>query len=164
MNKKGFALTETLVVVVFLVTIFTFIYVSIVPLIGKYESAIEKEEDIDIIYKLYHVRKVLMSDNYRNTLANEEVKNIRCDNLTTQNKTFCNQLMEQMELKTSTTEYYILVYAKSLSDANIDSIKGINGEIGEYASKYKSRISGKVLFLLDTRKHTIAYLNYDDAV
>ena len=50
MNKRGFALTETLVVIVFLVSIFTFIYVSIIPLIGKYENIISSENDIDMVY------------------------------------------------------------------------------------------------------------------
>ena len=49
-DKKGFVLTETLIVIVFLVTIFTFIYVSIVPLMGKYEDMTVRSSDIDIVY------------------------------------------------------------------------------------------------------------------
>ena len=86
MNKKGFALTETLVVVVFLVSIFTFIYISIVPLIGKYENTISTEDDIDIVYKLYHIRKVLMSGEYRIDLTNGPVNEIKCESLYKENK------------------------------------------------------------------------------
>ena len=49
-NKNGFVMTETLVVIVFLVSIFTFVYISIIPLIGKYEDMVYRKSDVDIIY------------------------------------------------------------------------------------------------------------------
>ena len=55
-NKKGFFMTETLVVIVFIATIFTFIYISVIPLIGIYEDKSERENDIDIVYKLYNIK------------------------------------------------------------------------------------------------------------
>lgn len=168
MNTRGFALTETLVVVVFLVSIFTFIYVSIVPLIGKYESAINSEEDIDVVYKLYHVRKVLMSGEYRTDLTKYNVKEIKCADLYKEShedyRNFCNKLMEQMELRINNVDYYVLIYAKDLSAANLNTIKEKNAEIGEYATKYQAKITGRALFLLDANKHTIAHLKYDDTL
>ena len=164
MNKKGFALTETLVVIVFLVTIFTFIYVSILPLMGKYESAIASEEDIDIVYKLYHIRKMIMSDNNRkevikNASTNDEVAEITCSSL---NRTeFCENMISQMEL----TNNYTLIYAKSINETNLGYISNIspNGpEIASYAKKHQREINNRVLFLLDTKNHTIGFLYYDD--
>ena len=169
MSKKGFALTETLVVVVFLVSIFTFVYVSIIPLIGTYENTIELEKDIDIVYKLYHVRKLIMSESSskRASLTGSGVKNITCSQLG--KKTFCQKLMEQLKLNN-----YVLVYAdfRSNKDSAITSIRGLSSTIGEnsaneianYADKYKSTITQRVLFLLDTDKHTIAHLYYDDSI
>lgn len=168
MNTRGFALTETLVVVVFLVSIFTFIYVSIVPLIGKYENNINNEGDIDIVYKLYHIRKVLMSGEYRNSLTNGEVREIKCEDFYSEShedyRTLCNKLMEQMELRSNNIDNYVLIYAKNLTISNINTIRTKNAEIGEYAAKYQKKISKRVLFLLDTNKHTIAHLNYDDTL
>ena len=168
MNKKGFALTETLVVVVFLVTIFTFIYVSVMPLMGKYEDMMSSENDIDIVYKLYHIRKMIMTDSNRDTITNNEnepVKEIRCTDLA--NQTFCLELMKQMELNND----YVIIYANSISDDNINSIKAKNSEIGDYVEKYQdkiqndsSRMNDEILFLLDTKKHTITYLYYDDII
>lgn len=157
MNKKGFALTETLVVVVFLVSIFTFIYVSIIPLIGKYESAINNDEDIDVVYKLFHIRKVLMSGNYRDVLKNVDSKELSCADFKDDKKDyilFCDKLMEQMEL-----DNYVLVYAKS-----VNNVANRNDEIGEYATKYRSKIVKPALFLLDRNKNTIAHLYYDDTL
>ena len=168
MYKRGFALTETLVVVVFLVSIFTFIYVSIVPLIGKYEGTISSDDDIDTTYKLYHIRKVLMSGEYRTSLTSGEVRQITCENfyqeLGKDYRTFCNKLMEQMELKDNNQNYYVIIYAKTLNVNNLNAISTINSEIGEYATKYKSQITKRVLFLLDAKKHTLAHLYYDDIV
>lgn len=158
MNNKGFALTETLVVVVFLVSIFTFIYVSILPLIGKYENAINTEKDIDIVYKLYHVRKLIMSDDNNTTVTDSEVESINCSNLN--KSTLCSKLMEQLDLRESNTDNYVIIYAKSLSATNIAAIKTINSEIGDYADKYKNNIATEALFLLDTKKHTVAHLYY----
>ncbi len=88
-NNKGFVMTETLVVTVFLVTIFTFIYVSIVPLVGKYEDIITREADIDIVYKLYHIRQLVYSDGNRATitnLGNSTYKKITCSNISSANR------------------------------------------------------------------------------
>ena len=168
MNKDGFALTETLVVVVFLVSIFTFIYISIIPLIGKYENRINSDGDIDIVYKLYHVRKVLMSGEYKTNLTSNAVQRITCQDLYKENdsdyRNFCNKLMEQMELRSNDTDNYVLIYANTLTNTNINTITGINAEIGEYATKYKNKINERVLFLLDTNKHTISHLYYDDSM
>ena len=161
MNNKGFALTETLVVVVFLISIFTFIYVSIIPLIGKYENAINTEKDIDIVYKLYHVRKLIMGDANKNTVTDSEVESINCSNLN--KSTLCSKLMEQLELRESNIDNYVIIYAKSLNATNIATIKTINSEIGDYADKYKNNIAAETLFLLDTKKHTVSHLNYSTA-
>ena len=160
MNRKGFALTETLVVVVFLVSIFTFIYISVMPLMGKYEDEINSAEDLDIVYKLYHIRKTIMTDENRKNITKSEVSQITCNNLSI--STFCNKLMEQMELRNDNNDNYVIIYAKALSDNNLGLIKNINTEIGEYATKHKTQITKRVLFLLDTKKHTIGYLYYDD--
>lgn len=168
MNNKGFALTETLVVVVFLVSIFTFIYISIIPLIGKYENKINNDTDIDMVYKLYHVRKVLMSGGYKTDLTTGSVKKITCSDFYKENegdfRDLCNKLMEQMELRNNNTDNYVLIYAGSLSTANINSITSLSGEIGEYAKNYQNKLTGRLLFLLDTNKHTVSHLNYDDTI
>ena len=98
MNKKGFALTETLVVVVFLVTIFTFVYVSIIPLIGEYENMLDVEKDIDNIYKLSRIRSIIMSDANRNEVTSLPVNKIECSDLGY--ATFCEKVLEQLELIT----------------------------------------------------------------
>ena len=49
LNKKGFVLVETLIVTVFIVTLFIFVYQNLVPHIGEYEK-METYDDIDSVY------------------------------------------------------------------------------------------------------------------
>ena len=49
LNKKGFILVETLVVALFVVTIFILVYQNLVPSIGEYE-AMNNYDDVDSVY------------------------------------------------------------------------------------------------------------------
>lgn len=148
-NKKGFVLTETLVVTVFLVTIFTFVYVSIIPLFGKYEDMAYRDADIDIVYKLYNIRKMISNDDNNATIASNTFKRITCSDLN--DTTSCNKLIEYLELNN-----YILVYADNIQNRLTD-FSNFNTEMYKYVSKHKD-FNERVLVLLDQNRHTIAHL------
>ena len=150
-NKKGFVLTETLVVTVFLVTIFTFVYVSIIPLFGKYEDMAYRDADIDIVYKLYNIRKMISNDDNNATIASNTFKRITCSDLN--DTTSCNKLIEYLELNN-----YILVYADNIQNRLTD-FSNLNTEMYKYVSKHKD-FNERVLVLLDQNKHTIAHLSF----
>ena len=147
-------MTETLMVIVFVTAIFTFIYISVIPLIGNYNDKIVRESDIDIVYKAYSIRKALNKDNNKDIMTDDKIENITCKNFS--NKNYCNELMKALEL-----DNYIFLYTKSIKD-NFSDIKNIDGEIGEYIEKYKED-DGEAIILLDKNKHTIVHLNFIDA-
>ena len=153
LNKKGFFMTETLMVIVFVASIFTFIYISIIPLVGKYNDKTKRESDIDIVYKLFSIRKAINKDIRKTTIINNDVKQITCNDFG--NKDYCNELMSELELSR-----YILVYTKNISN-NYDTIKEIDKEIEKYLEQYKNE-NESALILLDKTKHTIVHLNYVD--
>lgn len=62
LNKKGFVLAETLVVAVFMATIFTIIYVNFYPLIGEYEKR-ENYDDLDSKYDIYWFKRLVQNKN-----------------------------------------------------------------------------------------------------
>ena len=64
LNKKGFALVETLVVSVFVATIFTIMYTNFFPMMGEYERR-EGYDDVDSVYKTYLIKMMLESVQYR---------------------------------------------------------------------------------------------------
>ena len=57
LNKKGFALVETLIVSVFVMTIFSLIFTNFFPMMGEYERR-EGYDDIDSIYKTYLLKVI----------------------------------------------------------------------------------------------------------
>lgn len=150
MNKKGFTLVETLVVVVFLVTIFTFVYASIIPLVGKYTDIAEREENIDIVYKLYSIRKMILNSQDMEYITGEDVRRILCEDLT--DKDYCLNLMDKLGLVD-----YELLYVYD-AERDIDTINSINSEIGKYIIKQKN--TKGIIILLDKNSHTIAHLKY----
>ena len=159
-NRKGFVLTETLVVTVFLVTISTFIYVSIIPLMGRYEDLIDRENNVDIVYKLYHLRKLLYEDDNRSTIVSSDVKDITCDDFA--NSDYCRKLLNQMDLVN-----YKFIYVKDIY-TNKAAIKAIEEdintvEISKYIVKYEDD-AGEYVILLDRDKHIIAHLLYSPFV
>jgi len=152
-NKKGFVLTETLVVTVFLVTIFTFIYVSIIPLMGKYDDMTYRNSNIDIVYKLYVIREMIDKDSNKNIILANTFKNLGRSDFADSN--YYDHLIEYLELND-----YLLVIADNINNrlTNFDSLSGdTNNEMYDYVSKYKS-FEGKVLVLLDKNNHTVAHL------
>lgn len=161
-NKKGFVLTETLVVVVFLVSIFTFVYISVIPLIGKYEDSINRNGNIDIVYKLYNVRKMINSDVNKELVINSTFNSLTgselCNMLS--NSNYCNIMFEYLELNPANC---IIAYADNIN-GRLSSFGSItadtNNEIREYITKYTS-FDLPVLILLDKDSHLIAHLSAD---
>ena len=58
LNKKGFALVETLIVSVIVMAIFSILYTNFFPMMGEYERR-EGYDDIDSIYKSYLIKTFL---------------------------------------------------------------------------------------------------------
>lgn len=58
LNKKGFALVETLIVSVVVMTIFTILYTNFYPMMGEYSKR-ENYDDIDSIYNTYLIKTLL---------------------------------------------------------------------------------------------------------
>lgn len=64
MNNRGFALVETLVVTVFVATIFTLIYTNFFPMFGEYERR-EGYDDIDSVYKTYLLKRMFENTSFQ---------------------------------------------------------------------------------------------------
>ena len=152
LNKKGFVLTETLMVAVFIITIFTFIFTSVIPLLGIYKDMAEREENIDIVYKLYSIRKMLKKDENESSIINNRLNKITCNDLA--DVTACSNLMDFLEL-----ENYELLYIKNISSSINDSL--ISDEMRDYLEDYKEE-EHNAIALLDKDKHTMVHLKYND--
>ena len=176
LNKKGFALTEVLVVTVFLVSIFTFIYMSVIPLIGRYEDNIERVKDIDVVYKLYHIREMIKDDTNVQSIISYSPNEISCDDLSEENQEYCTNLLSQLDVSNGEI-YYI-------KDVNYETIDEFDDEelskylrhvlhhsyekcmqyydiYSEYDSCIKREKDHSFIVLRDNNKHNIAHLKYN---
>ena len=87
LNKKGFVLIETLSVTIFAATIFVFLFKSVVPIMGIYDTKIDQVGNIDAAYNNYHIRQMVYKDECFNNKCDgnyDAIKNIdytmiRCD-------------------------------------------------------------------------------------
>ena len=71
LNNKGFVLAETMIVTMFMLTLFTMIYAQFYPLIGEYEKR-EVYDNVDGKYAAYWIKQIIESDAY-NPPASEKI-------------------------------------------------------------------------------------------
>lgn len=114
MNKKGFVLIETLVVTVFVVTLFIFVYRATLPSIGEYEQQ-NYYDDIDSVYfsnlfkqMITRYANIEYIDAYLADHSYMEVTDCRDTNLYT-NNAYC-QLIEDKISINSTDKVLITAY------------------------------------------------------
>lgn len=60
-NKKGFILAEAIVVGIFVLSLFTFLFINIIPLVGEYEAS-QEYDTIDGVYNANLVRSMILND------------------------------------------------------------------------------------------------------
>ncbi len=58
-NKEGFVLAEAIVVGVFILTLFTFLFINIVPLVGKYDS-IKQYDTVEGVYNTNLIKMMIL--------------------------------------------------------------------------------------------------------
>ena len=67
-DERGFLLAEAIVVGVFVLSLFTFLFVNIIPLVGRYEE-IDNYDTVDGVYKANLIRAMIMeSEGINNVL------------------------------------------------------------------------------------------------
>ncbi len=136
LNNKGFMLVETLIVAVFLVTIFSILYVNFYPLMGEYERR-ENFDDLDSKYAIYWIKR-MVQDSYYNldtasitsATGNKYVK-FDCNNFSDNNKkSVCNETMSRLE----NPEIYIISYVTTDFKNKIKNNETFDVGIRDYMS------------------------------
>ena len=123
LNKKGFVLAETLVVAVFMATIFTIIYVNFYPLIGEYEKR-EYYDDLDSKYDIYWFKRLvqnkyaLPTSTWEAYTGKEYVAS--CDSIPPDG--YCD--VENPQIK---NQGYVVLINGGSNDCNMFSQTGIDG-------------------------------------
>ena len=157
-NKcKGFVLLETLIVAVFMIGIFVFLYSTVIPLLGSYEDLTNKS-NIDVVYKLYHLRELLYVDENYGTIVDNTNKyaKLSCDDFS--NKTSCNKLISSDFLDLGSD--YELLYTEDIS--NLSSVKTlvISTTLKEYLDNYTDTSKTSIIILYDAKTDSVAHLEF----
>ena len=165
-NQNGFALVETLIVSVFVVTIFTMIFTNLYPLIGTYES-IENYDDIDGKYAAYWVKRIMqdnitLSDVTGEISANKLYK-FDCSKIINNDaKNKCENLISELSI----TNMYITMYNIKELKNSIDSIAIVSTGLKKYI-KYqpdfsKNTSSGKYRVIIEMNRKEKDNADNDD--
>ena len=125
LNNKGFVMTETLVVAVFIMSIFAIMYNNYFPLIGEYERR-EVFDDIDGKYAAFWVKRFIQHDSFvvSSTMVNNinttGYTRISCSNidpsLNEYRQIMCNRLVDELEVDQSGGYPHIYLTKYSLVD------------------------------------------------
>ncbi len=145
-NSKGFVLTETLIVTAFAIGIITLLYVSVTPMIATYEDMTWRDANIDIVYKLYHLRKMLYQDK---KIDNNSLNKITCDDLN--NQEYCKTLINYLDI-----DKYNLYYIEDVKNSLNNNL--LDNDVKSYLKKYDN--DNKIILLEDVSNHMIAHLKY----
>lgn len=159
-NKKGFVLAETLVVTVFVMTIFTIIYANFYPIYGKYQER-EYFDDIDSTYNVYWLKRFFEDPHVVNGLSWYIIKKhietlgayeFTCNKATTAGcplirDTQARNLVVGYSIATNPEHIYITKY-------NLTATKHTNGEaLSDGKKQFKSD---------DKNDHTTYLYNYSN--
>lgn len=134
MNNKGFVLVESIVVSVFVLSLFTFIIANVLPLVGEYDKA-RNYDSIESIYDAHMIRKmILKSDEQRVTnlvtLPSEGYYLFEGTDicLYVSNINYCRKLLSRDYLDVSK----IVITNYVISDDFVNKSKGFNRALREY--------------------------------
>lgn len=124
-NNKGFVLVETLVVTVFVMAVFSVIYINFYPLAGEYERR-EFYDDVDSKYSAYWVKRFIQGSTYdfygsggpADTISSNKYAVFQCSDLSSSEEvSFCNKMFNRMNIKQAIiTDYDLTEFKQKLQD------------------------------------------------
>ncbi len=141
LNNKGFVLVETLVVSVFVMSIFAILYNNFYPLIGEYEKR-ENYDDIDGKYNAYWIKRIIQHESVTFSTAQlTELNNngyfkFNCGMVGNSNiKQMCYQLIAKAQVKNeggANPNIYITKYNLAEFKTKVDNSSSFSGGMHKY--------------------------------
>ncbi len=158
-NNKGFVLVETLVTAVFVMTIFSLLYVNFYPMLGEYEKR-EAYDDVDSKYGAYWFKRIIEQDrvdfngNIINDINTNGYHQFSCnditgtDDRTITDKALCNNLVNALNVGTmhNNPTIYITKY-KLLSNGSSETYFKSLFVSDDHSNDFPPGFSDYVLYL-----------------
>ena len=178
LNSKGFVMTETLVVAVFIMGIFGIMYNNYYPLIGEYERR-EVFDDVDSKYGAFWIKRFIQHNSYdlsaaqKNTINNNGYVLFSCNNINNDyRKTMCNKLLKELEVKDYNvqpkvyiTKYNLEAFKNNVAaDTNYATFSGGFSDYVNFLPLYRvpslNDAEYRVLIEFDRNKNGLNYTTY----
>lgn len=156
LNNKGFVLVETLISAVFIMSLFSIIYVNFYPIMAEYEKR-EAYDGVDSKYATYWIKKVIQSGSVSfdgtisTDIANNKYHKFQCADIDPTDVTalnYCNELFSEFEVAKDDAgklNIYITSYKignrNDMNDKN--NFKGVVEENtgGDFTSGFQDYVS-----------------------
>ena len=178
LNSKGFVMTETLVVAVFIMGIFGIMYNNYYPLIGEYERR-EVFDDVDSKYGAFWIKRFIQHSSYdlsaaqKNTINNNGYVLFSCSNINNDyRKTMCNKLLKELEVKDYNVQPKVYITKYNLesfknyveADTNYATFSGGFSDYINFLPLYRvpslNDAEYRVLIEFDRNKNGLNYTTY----
>lgn len=178
LNRKGFVMTETLVVAVFIMGIFGIMYNNYYPLIGEYERR-EVFDDVDSKYGAFWIKRFIQHSSYdlsaaqKNTINNNGYVLFSCNNINNDyRKTMCKKLLKELEVKDYNvqpkvyiTKYNLETFKSNVAaDTDYATFSGGFSDYVNYLPVYRvpslNDAAYRVLIEFDRNKNGLNYTTY----
>lgn len=134
LNNKGFVLMETLIVSVFVMSLFMVLYTDLFPLLGEYKRR-ENYDDIDSKYTAHYIRMMVLENGTEQltngVLNNGYVDMMNCSSEYFTDTNYCITLKEKFNI----TKMYLAEYnIKKIKEfaSNLPNTENENLEFKEY--------------------------------
>lgn len=158
LTNKGFVLVETLITAVFVMAIFSVIYVNFYPIMAEYEKR-ESFDDVDSKYSVYWIKRIIQSSSvsFENGISKDISDNkyhqFQCSDIDENDKTtvrYCNDLINLLDIakdEAGKPSIYITSYKIGNRD-NMDDKNNFKGVVEENAgSVFSSGFQDYVSYL-----------------
>ena len=178
LNSKGFVMTETLVVAVFIMGIFGIMYNNYYPLIGEYERR-EVFDDVDSKYGAFWIKRFIQHSSYdlsaaqKNTINSNGYVLFSCNNINNDyRKTMCNKLLKELEVKDYNLQPKVYITKYNLesfknyveADTNYATFSGGFSDYVNFLPNYRvpslNDAAYRVLIEFDRNKNGLNYTTY----
>lgn len=178
LNSKGFVMTETLVVAVFIMGIFGIMYNNYYPLIGEYERR-EVFDDVDSKYGAFWIKRFIQHSSYdlsatqKNTINSNGYVLFSCSNINNDyRKTMCNKLLKELEVKDYNVQPKVYITKYNLesfknyveADTNYATFSGGFSDYVNFLPLYRvpslNDAEYRVLIEFDRNKNGLNYTTY----
>lgn len=178
LNSKGFVMTETLVVAVFIMGIFGIMYNNYYPLIGEYERR-EVFDDVDSKYGAFWIKRFIQHSSYnlsaaeKNTINSNGYVLFSCNNINNDyRKTMCNKLLKELEVKDYNVQPKVYITKYNLesfknyvaADTNYATFSGGFSDYVNFLPIYRvpslNDAAYRVLIEFDRNKNGLNYTTY----